>query len=219
MYRGGWFWWQCVSWGVKNFQEDFNGKEFPYDTQAWCHKPGMKSLNKGHLERFGTNFCESGNLVCSLNMHREFCQTMPPHHKPLKALHIRLASASYMIDEVQLVPMAAGNISDPGGRAFDKSDWTFLSHSLTTFNESTGSLQKSRAQFELQVLRDASPYWSSTIFPEIMIVVLSYTDACAEHNMIFQRDILWIMHMANNLIIYMTYVIHRRFRMISADIG
>ncbi|CAK9089847.1 unnamed protein product [Durusdinium trenchii] len=107
-----------------SFQEDFNGKEFPYDSQA---------------------------------------------------LHVLLASASYMIDDVQLVPMAFVNISDPGERAFDKSDWTFLSHEMTIFNESTGSMHKSRAQFVVHVLRDASPYVQSTIFPEIMIVVLSYT--------------------------------------------
>lgn len=80
-----------------------------------------------------------------------------------------------MIDDVQLVPMAFVNISDPGERAFDKSDWTFLSHEMTIFNESTGSMHKSRAQFVVHVLRDASPYVQSTIFPEIMIVVLSYT--------------------------------------------
>eukprot|EP00434_Breviolum_minutum_P017966 symbB.v1.2.015842.t1/scaffold1163.1/size134625/2 len=80
-----------------------------------------------------------------------------------------------MTDEVQLVPMPSANISDSVAKSFDKTDWTFLYHGLNVFPENVGSLQKSRAEFEMHVLRDASPYWSSTIFPEIMIVVLSYT--------------------------------------------
>lgn len=92
-----------------------------------------------------------------------------------QALHVLLASASYMTDDVQLVPMFAANLSDIGASSFDKSDWTFLSHDLEVFEESVGSLKKSRAQFVMHVLRDASPYMSSTIFPEIMIVVLSFT--------------------------------------------
>eukprot|EP00435_Cladocopium_sp_Y103_P026644 s290_g6.t1 len=92
-----------------------------------------------------------------------------------QALHVLLASASYMTDDVQLVPMFAANLSDIGASSFDKSDWAFLYHDLKVFEESVGSLKKSRAQFVMHVLRDASPYMSSTIFPEIMIVVLSYT--------------------------------------------
>ena len=91
-----------------------------------------------------------------------------------------LASASYMTDEVQLVPMPSANISDSVAKSFDKTDWTFLYHGLNVFPENVGSLQKSRAEFEMHVLRDASPYWSSTIFPEIMIVVLSYTVTCQQ---------------------------------------
>jgi len=92
-----------------------------------------------------------------------------------QVLHVLLASASYMTDEVQLVPMPSANISDSVAKSFDKTDWTFLYHGLNVFQENVGSLQKSRAEFEMHVLRDASPYWSSTIFPEIMIVVLGYT--------------------------------------------
>lgn len=85
-----------------------------------------------------------------------------------------------MTDEVQLVPMPSANISDSVAKSFDKTDWTFLYHGLNVFQENVGSLQKSRAEFEMHVLRDASPYWSSTIFPEIMIVVLGYTVTCQQ---------------------------------------
>ena len=97
-----------------------------------------------------------------------------------QVLHVLLASASYMTDEVQLVPMASANTSDSVAKSFDKTDWTFLYHGLNVFPENIGSLQKSRAEFEMHVLRDASPYWSSTIFPEIMIVVLGYTVTCRQ---------------------------------------
>eukprot|EP00438_Fugacium_kawagutii_P023345 Skav218608 [mRNA] locus=scaffold3208:41911:43167:+ [translate_table: standard] len=105
-------------------KEDFDGKEFPYDTQV---------------------------------------------------LHVLLASASYMSNDVQLVPMTGANLSDIGEKAFDKSDWTFMYHDLQVFEEDIGSLRKTRMQFQMHLRRDASPYASSTIFPEIMIVVLSYT--------------------------------------------
>ena len=88
---------------------------------------------------------------------------------------MRLASASYMADDVQFIPLLGSNLSDPGAKSFDKSDWTFLYHDLKVFQESVGSLTKSRVEFEMHVLRDAAPYVSSTIFPEVMIVVLSYT--------------------------------------------
>ena len=80
-----------------------------------------------------------------------------------------------MVEDVELVGRADGNISDSGGKSFDKSDWTFLSHELKTFSAAIGDTMKSYAQFEIRVRRDASPYMSSTIFPEIMIVVLSYS--------------------------------------------
>ena len=76
--------------------------------------------------------------------------------------------------------MPSANISDSVAKSFDKTDWTFLYHGLNVFQENVGSLQKSRAEFEMHVLRDASPYWSSTIFPEIMIVVLGYTVTCQQ---------------------------------------
>lgn len=105
-------------------------------------------------------------------------------------LHVLLASASYMTDEVQLVPMPSANISDSVAKSFDKTDWTFLYHGLNVFPENVGSLQKSRAEFEMHVLRDASPYWSSTIFPEIMIVVLSYTVTCQQ--LVVAKMAAWI---------------------------
>ncbi|CAJ1379768.1 unnamed protein product [Effrenium voratum] len=92
-----------------------------------------------------------------------------------QALNVRLASTSYMVDDVQLVAAPGTNLTNPGAEVFDHSDWTYLGHGLTVFEEMTGTLRKSRAQFQIQLKRDATPYLSYTIFPEIMIVVLSYT--------------------------------------------
>lgn len=86
--------------------------------------------------------------------------------------------------------MPSANISDSVAKSFDKTDWTFLYHGLNVFPENVGSLQKSRAEFEMHVLRDASPYWSSTTFPEIMIVVLSYTVTCQQ--LVVAKMAAWI---------------------------
>ena len=82
-----------------------------------------------------------------------------------------------MADAVQLVPCKDANFTDAGPAQFAKSDWTYLWNDLTAFVESSGPLRKSRAQFVVHIARDATPYLSGTIFPEIMIVVLGYTVA------------------------------------------
>lgn len=110
-----------------------------------------------------------------------------------------LASASYMTDDVQLVPMVTANLSDIGASSFDKSDWTFLFHDLKVFEESVGSLKKSRAQFVMHVLRDASPYMSSTIFPEIMIVVLSFTETCLRRTFEMPKHFLGAFMVLDNI--------------------
>ena len=116
-----------------------------------------------------------------------------------QALHVLLASASYMTDDVQLVPMVTANLSDIGASSFDKSDWTFLFHDLKVFEESVGSLKKSRAQFVMHVLRDASPYMSSTIFPEIMIVVLSFTETCLRRTFEMPKHFLGAFMVLDNI--------------------
>ena len=93
-----------------------------------------------------------------------------------QALHIRLASAAFLLEDVELLARADGNITG-SFKAFEKSDWTYLSHELKAFSLAAGDAMKSYAELEIRVKRDASPYMSSTIFPEIMIVVLSYSVA------------------------------------------
>ena len=130
-------------------QEEFDGKEFPYDKQvslrAWLDGVFQRTV-LGLLSYLG---CE--------------------------ALTIQLASATYMDDAVQLVPCKDYSFTDAGPAQFAKSDWTYLWNDLTSFVEISGPLRKSRAQFVVHIVRDASPFLSGTIFPEIMIVVLGYT--------------------------------------------
>ncbi|CAE7414138.1 GLRB [Symbiodinium natans] len=120
---------------------------------------------------------DSGNVNKTqrvlVRIKEEFDGKEFPYDK--QALTIQLASATYMDDAVQLVPCKDYSFTDAGPAQFAKSDWTYLWNDLTSFVEISGPLRKSRAQFVVHIVRDASPFLSGTIFPEIMIVVLGYT--------------------------------------------
>jgi hypothetical protein len=89
-------------------------------------------------------------------------------------LEVHLASTTYMLDEVQLVPTQDSSLWGTGANLFNNSAWFLLNTSLHSISDIDGSLQKSRGVLSLTVKRDASQYISTIFVPSCLLVIMAW---------------------------------------------
>jgi len=110
-------------------------------------------------------------------------QSMETRNFPFDSqdVHINVASATYMSDEVQLVPIKLkaewgvnqGEESDT--QVFSNSVWYFVKDSLTVFTEVDGELSKSRGVLTITVKRALSEFVSSVFMPSVVLLCMTWS--------------------------------------------
>jgi len=96
-------------------------------------------------------------------------------------LQVKVASASYMIDEIKLHPLLQQpgefqeNVTGVNGKLFKDKEFELIDFGVTTAAEFDGSLRKSRGVFNFRVKRDHKVYVESIFFPTLMLVAISWT--------------------------------------------
>jgi len=90
-------------------------------------------------------------------------------------LTVRLASASYMTNELQLSVLENPNFTGLPEDTFKKSGFTFNSVKAQTFEESDASLKKSRGSLDISITRDSRPIFATAIIPEILLLLISWS--------------------------------------------
>jgi len=89
-------------------------------------------------------------------------------------LGIKVASVSYMANELVMVPDYTG--SGVRNRAVEEQgEWVYTNFTLDTIVEETGPLSKSRGIYSVEVKRDFKILVNSTVIPEILLVILAWT--------------------------------------------
>jgi hypothetical protein len=95
-----------------------------------------------------------------------------------QSLDIRLASESYMSNQVELQPFTSRNMSGvTSSRVFDGSEWTIQKTTIHAFEDyqSLSSIRKSRGELKMIVQRRTQPYFSTLLGPEAILVAFSWT--------------------------------------------
>jgi len=86
-------------------------------------------------------------------------------------LLVLVASSKYMQDQVSIEAMREDSEGvGVEAEAFGKSVWSHVSHEMTAFNESSGSLHKSRGKFAVRCRRDYKSVMENTVFPEVLLL-------------------------------------------------
>jgi len=106
-------------------------------------------------------------------------QSMQTENFPFDAqeVNIKVASATYMQDEVRLVPIK--DKSEWGVPSetdiFSNSMWYFVKDSLTAFVEVDGELAKSRGVLSVTVLRGVSEFVSAVFMPSVVLLCMTWS--------------------------------------------
>jgi hypothetical protein len=89
-------------------------------------------------------------------------------------LEVRLASSTYMLNEVHLVPTQDSKLWGAGESVFNNSAWSLVDASLHSIFDTDGSLEKSRGVLTLTVKRDPSQFVSNVIMPSCLLLVMTW---------------------------------------------
>lgn len=95
----------------------------------------------------------------------------------VQVLQIRIASSKYMLDQVQLMPLAR-NDSDATGvhdGMFNGMGWTLVSFETSDFEDVDGKLRKSRGMLEVAISRNFAAYLQGHLVPSALLLFLSYS--------------------------------------------
>merc|ERR1719218_483805 len=94
-----------------------------------------------------------------------------------QTVHIKVASGTYMSDEVALVPVEDqsewGNPTDTN--IFGNSIWHFRNHSITSFEEANGELKKSRGVLNVVIKRGLAEFVSSVFMPSAVFLFVTWS--------------------------------------------
>merc|ERR1719375_12912 len=94
-----------------------------------------------------------------------------------QTVHIKVASATYMSDEVSLVPIEEksewGHPTDTN--IFSNSIWHFKEDSIKAFDQSDGELKKSRGVLSLVVKRGLAEFISSVFMPSAVFLFVTWS--------------------------------------------
>lgn len=106
-------------------------------------------------------------------------QSIDTHDFPFDAqeVNIKIGSATYMLDEVRLVPIKAKSQwgVESNTSIFDHSAWNFVTQSLTAVTEVDGELEKSRGVLTVIVKRSFSQFVSSVFMPSAVFLVMTWS--------------------------------------------
>jgi hypothetical protein len=92
-----------------------------------------------------------------------------------QVLRVRVASATRMLDELQLSPIEGPEYSGVKDGIFDSSDFTLVSADVHAFDEIESTLQKSRGELVIELRRQPLGYINSLLLPELLILCISYS--------------------------------------------
>eukprot|EP00929_Paragymnodinium_shiwhaense_P088651 TRINITY_DN4895_c0_g1_i4.p1 TRINITY_DN4895_c0_g1~~TRINITY_DN4895_c0_g1_i4.p1 ORF type:complete len:527 (-),score=77.86 TRINITY_DN4895_c0_g1_i4:135-1715(-) len=147
------------------------------EKQLWL--PDISVMNTAHqgittlsssvlIEHDGTTSMVERSL---LTLKANFDATEFPFDS--QVLQIKIASGTYMADELQLVQTK--NRSLWGAPETLTTAWSPVNESLKTATETDGPLSKSRGIFEFAVQRSASQYSSTVFLPSVMLVGMAWS--------------------------------------------
>lgn len=91
-----------------------------------------------------------------------------------QVLTLKIASATYMLDDVKLVPDKNPDISGVTKNFLDGEGFTLVSAETSEFEEIDGALKKSRGVMAITVHRDIDKYFQSHFVPAILLMTISY---------------------------------------------
>lgn len=92
-----------------------------------------------------------------------------------QVLRLRVASSSYMTDELQLSVLENADLSGLDADIFNISGFRFNSVKAGSFVETDASLQKSRGFLDVSITRDHRSVFGSVMVPEILLLFISWS--------------------------------------------
>mmetsp|Transcript_7060 Transcript_7060/g.15201 ORF Transcript_7060/g.15201 Transcript_7060/m.15201 type:complete len:404 (-) Transcript_7060:80-1291(-) len=90
-------------------------------------------------------------------------------------LPIKVASSTYMSNEVLLVPFEDPTLFGIKASCFKGKDFFLVSSSLTSFTEQDASMSKSRGMLTITIQRDSIKYIQTICVPSILVLLVSWT--------------------------------------------
>jgi len=91
-----------------------------------------------------------------------------------QVLVLKVASATYMLDDVKLVPSKDRDLSGVTKDFLDGEGFTLVSAVTSEFEEIDGALKKSRGVMAITIHRDIDKYFQSHFVPAILLLFISY---------------------------------------------
>lgn len=93
----------------------------------------------------------------------------------MQTFKFRIASTTFMADELQLKEMEGEGISGVKEGIFTGQEYDFVSASQRVFEDQDGALVKSRGELNIEVKRNSDAYVKNLLVPELLLVAIAYT--------------------------------------------
>mmetsp|Transcript_119198 Transcript_119198/g.243800 ORF Transcript_119198/g.243800 Transcript_119198/m.243800 type:complete len:483 (-) Transcript_119198:64-1512(-) len=91
-----------------------------------------------------------------------------------QVLEVKLASTTYLLDAVKLVPIKEVGVSGLSENALAGGGFKFLSYDVSEFEEVDGTLSKSRGIMRIRVQRVSSMYIHDHLIPSVFLLIMSW---------------------------------------------
>lgn len=91
-------------------------------------------------------------------------------------LLMQVGSKTHMLEELRFRPLLDDTFTGVAAGTFDNSDFTFTNFTTDVVEEVDGPLRKSRGRLIILVDRRSEPYWQSLLLPELLILLISWSN-------------------------------------------
>lgn len=92
-----------------------------------------------------------------------------------QSLRFRIASTTFMADELKLTPLTEEGVNGVKDGIFDGQEFEFISTRTHAFEEKDGILEKSRGELVIEVRRVSEPYVKNLLVQCLLLVAIAYT--------------------------------------------